>query len=83
MSSGCKALEAEVLAGQVDAGGDPVVEWAVGNAVVKRDDKDNVLPTKKKSRGRIDPVVALAIAWNLQLRLVPEQPAEDPDLVVA
>jgi phage terminase large subunit-like protein len=83
MTSGCKALEADVLAGQVDVGGCPLFEWTVGNAVVKRDDKDNLLPTKRKSRGRIDPVVALAIAWNLALRVTSEPAADDPDLVVA
>jgi len=83
MSSGCKELEAEVLAEQVDAGGSPLMEWCVGNAVVQRDGKDNIYPVKRRSRGRIDPVVALAIAWNLQLRQEAEPPAEDPDLVVA
>jgi phage terminase large subunit-like protein len=82
MSSGCKALEADVLAGRVDGGGSPVVEWCVGNAVVARDNKDNIYPTKRRSRGRIDPVVAMAIAWNLAARQRDEAPAEEPDLVV-
>src|SRR5262249_52391414 len=83
MSSGCLALEAEVLAGGVDAQDDPVMQWCVGNAVVNRDGKDNIYPVKKRSRGRIDPVVALAIAWNLAVKTEAEPPAEDPDLVVA
>jgi phage terminase large subunit-like protein len=76
-------MEAEILAGTVDAGGDPLVEWCVSNAVVQRDGKDNIYPVKRRSRGRIDPVVALAIAWNLHVRLslVPE--AADPDLLTA
>ena len=83
MSSGCKEMEAAVLAGQVDAGGCPLMEWCVGNAVVQRDNKDNIYPVKRKSRGRIDPVVALSIAWNLFLRTEEQPAAEDPDLVVA
>ena len=83
MSSGCKSMEAEVLAGLVDAGGCPLMEWCAGNAVVQRDGKDNIFPVKRKSRGRIDPIVALAIAWNLALRVTIESVAEDPDLVVA
>jgi len=83
MSSGCKELEAEVLAGAVNAGACPVMEWAASNIVVKRDDKDNILPAKKRSRGRIDPIVALAIAWNILLRLTAAPVADDPDLVVA
>lgn len=82
MSSGCKDCEAAVLAGTVDAQDDPLMLWCVGNAVVQRDGKDNIYPVKKKSRGRIDPVVALCIAWNLALRAIAEPPAEDPDLVV-
>jgi phage terminase large subunit-like protein len=82
MSSGCLALEAAVLAGQVDAQDDPLMLYCVGNAVVQRDGKDNIYPVKKKSRGRIDPVIALAIAWNLMLRATSVPPAEDPDLVV-
>jgi phage terminase large subunit-like protein len=68
MSSGCLALEAAVLAGEVDAQGDPLMTWAVGNAVVQRDGKDNIYPVKKRSRGRIDPVMALCIAEALALR---------------
>jgi phage terminase large subunit-like protein len=83
MSSGCKALEAAVLAATVDAGGCPLMEWCVSNAVVQRDNKDNIYPVKRRSRGRIDPVVALAIAWNLQLRVSIPATAEDPELVVA
>jgi phage terminase large subunit-like protein len=83
MSSGCKTMEAAVLAGEVDAGGCPLMEWCVSNAVVQRDNKDNIYPVKRRSRGRIDPVVAMAIAWNLWGRLEAEAPpADDPDLVV-
>ena len=83
MSSGCKSMEAAVLAGEVDAAGCPLMAWCVSNAVVQRDNKDNIYPVKRRSRGRIDPVVALAIAWNLLLRLEAAPVAEDPDLVVA
>ena len=74
MSSGALALEAAVLAGEIDAGGDPLMTWAVGNAVVQRDGKDNIYPVKKRSRGRIDPVMALAIAWSLVLRTAAAPP---------
>ena len=74
MSSGCLALEAAVLAGEIDAAGDPLMTWAVGNAVVQRDGKDNIYPVKKRSRGRIDPVMALAIAWSLAIRTAAAPP---------
>jgi phage terminase large subunit-like protein len=77
MSSGCLALEAAVLAGEVDAQGDPLMTWAVGNAVVQRDGKDNIYPVKKRSRGRIDPLMALAMAFSLAVRPAPAVPQYD------
>src|SRR5690606_14647059 len=65
----CLRFEAEVLAGNVDAGASPLMAWCVSNTVVQRDGKDNVQPTKKKSRGRIDPVVAANIALSVYLRM--------------
>lgn len=72
MSSACRRFEADVLAGDVDANDDPLMRWCVSNAVVQRDGKDNIYPVKKKSRGRIDPVMATLIAASLYLR----QPVE-------
>jgi phage terminase large subunit-like protein len=69
MSSGAKKFEAEVLAGHVDAGGCPLMAWCASNVVVQRDGKDNIYPVKKKSRGRIDPIMAAIIGVNLALRL--------------
>lgn len=69
MSSGALKFEAEVLAGQVDAGGSPLVAWSAANAVVQRDGKDNIYPVKKKSRGRIDPIMAAIIGMSLAMRM--------------
>ena len=81
MSAPCKDFEADVLDGVVDAGGDALMQWCVANVVVQRDHKDNIYPTKKKSRGRIDPVVAAVIARKLAA--LAEEPVEDPVMVVA
>jgi len=62
LSQPAKALEADVLGGTVDAGRNPLMDWCISNTVVQRDEKDNIFPTKKRSRGRIDPVVATVIA---------------------
>jgi phage terminase large subunit-like protein len=83
MSVGASAYEAAVLGGLVDAGGCPLMTWTHANAVVQRDGKGNIFPIKKKSRGRIDPVMAAVIGVNLALRASIETPAEDPVLVVA
>lgn len=75
MSAGALAFEAEVLAGDVDAGGSPLMAWCASNAVVQRDGKDNIFPIKKKSRGRIDPIMAAVIGRNLALKLAPPAPS--------
>lgn len=68
MSSACLRLQADILDGLVDARKCPVTAWSVSNTVDQRDGKDNMMFIKKKSRGRIDPVVSMAIALALWLR---------------
>lgn len=72
MSSACLRMQAHILAGEVDAGGCPVTAWAVSNTVDQRDGKDNMMFIKKKSRGRIDPVIAPTIGMALWLKQPPE-----------
>jgi phage terminase large subunit-like protein len=62
MSAACLATQADVLAGQVDANNCPVTAWCVSNVVGQKDGKDNLMFAKGRSRGRIDPVIALTIA---------------------
>lgn len=80
MSSGCSGVKAAILGAEVDAGGDPLMTWTVGNVVEQTDGKDNIYFVKKRSRGRIDPVLALAIAWALGLRTADAAPA--PQILV-
>lgn len=75
LSAAALELEAAVLAGRVNAGGCPLMAWTFSNAVAQRDGKDNIQPIKRRSRGRIDPVVATCSAMALWKR----QPAEDMD----
>ena len=82
LSGPAKDFEADVLDGLIDAGGDPLVQWTVSNAVVQRDNKDNIFPVKKRSRGRIDPVMAALNARKLATVQTAGK-ADDPDLVVA
>ncbi len=65
MSKAALEYEASVLEGVVDANGCPLMAWCHANAVVQRDGKDNIYPVKKKSRGRIDPLMATIIGWRL------------------
>jgi phage terminase large subunit-like protein len=83
MSAPAKEFEADVLDGIVDACGNPIMQWAVSNVRVQTDNKDNLYPTKKRSRGRIDPVIATLIARKLAALDVAPATADDPDLIVA
>jgi len=74
MSSACLRVQADILAGEVDAGGCPVTAWAVSNAVPNIDGKDNLLFAKGRSRGRIDPLIAGTIGTALSIRF-PQEPA--------
>ncbi len=65
LSGPAKEYEADVLDGKVDVGGNPLLAWNAANAVCQRDGKDNIQPIKKRSRGRIDGVVASLIARKL------------------
>lgn len=73
MSSACLRVQAEILDANVDANGCPVTAWSVSNVVPNRDGKDNLMFAKGKSRGRIDPVIALTIAVSLWLRQPPDE----------
>lgn len=82
MSSACLKMQAEILGAQVDAFGCPVTAWSVSNTVDDRDGKDNMQFIKKKSRGRIDPVIAPTIAMALAIRLPVNKPKEYQLIVV-
>jgi phage terminase large subunit-like protein len=83
MSAPAKDFEADVLDALVDGGGNPLLTWAASNVIVQRDSKDNIYPTKRRSRGRIDPIVAGLIARKLATIDAGLATAADPDLVVA
>lgn len=68
MSSACLRVQADVLAGVLDVDGDPVSAWAAANTVGQVDGKGNLMFAKGKSRGRIDPVIAITIAVAHWLR---------------
>jgi phage terminase large subunit-like protein len=62
MSPAMLSLEAKLLNGTIRHGGHPVLTMCAQNATVKADEKGNRTLDKKKSHGRIDGMVALAMA---------------------
>lgn len=72
MGQACREMQAEILGGHVDARGCPVTAWAVSNVAGYEDGPLNLMFSKKKSRGRIDPVIAATIGMALALRMPAE-----------
>lgn len=65
MSPALRDLEGAFLGGTINVGKNPVLETCARNAVVARDPAGNRKLAKNKSRGRIDGMVALAMAMSV------------------
>jgi phage terminase large subunit-like protein len=57
-----KEFEAWLLEAKLDHGSNPVLTWMASNLAVQRDKNENMMPTKRLSRGRIDGCSALIMA---------------------
>lgn len=68
MSAPTKELLKYVLEGKIIHGGHPILRWNADNMIVTTDDQDNIKPSKKKSRQKIDGIVALIIALDRFMR---------------
>ncbi len=68
LSAATKELERLVLAQAVGHGGHPVLRWMVDNVTVVRDAADNLKPDKRRSRNKIDGVVATVMALDRAMR---------------
>ncbi|MCB6184276.1 terminase large subunit [Leeia sp. TBRC 13508] len=74
LSTPTKKLEGLVLEKKIQHNGHPVLRWNAGNVTLLRDTNDNYRPNKKKSRERIDGVVATIMAINrAEMSVAPAQ----------
>jgi phage terminase large subunit-like protein len=62
MSPALRDLEQVLLEGQLAHGDHPVLSMCAANTVITVDDAGNRKPSKKRSVGRIDGLVAMAMA---------------------
>lgn len=86
MSPALDALEADLLNGAVRHGGHPVLAMCAAHAVVLPDPAGNRKLAKHKSTGRIDGMVALAMAEGVEAMSVeaaPYSPWDDPNFSLA
>lgn len=63
LSGPTKDFREKVMQGQIVHDGNPVLAWAMGNAVTRQDPQENIMLDKSRSRERIDPVVATITAY--------------------
>lgn len=64
LSAPTKELRKQVYAGNIIHFGDPVLHWAVSNAIQKMDAQENIMLDKSKSKDRIDPIAAIINAFS-------------------
>lgn len=82
MSPALDALESDLLKGAVLHGAHPVLAMCAANAVAVKDPAGNRKLDKSKANGRIDGMVALAMAEGVEAMFaepVPYSPWDDPD----
>ncbi|MFS0736944.1 terminase TerL endonuclease subunit [Sphingomonas sp. 1P06PA] len=77
MSPALDALEADLLQGRLRHGGNPVLTMCAANAVVTADPAGNRKLVKGKATGRIDGMVALAMAEGIEAMTIPEASVDD------
>lgn len=68
MAPAIDALELDVIERHLEHPSNPVLNWAMGNAVATTDPSGNRKIDKDKARFRIDPAVALAMGCGLKSR---------------
>jgi len=68
MAPAVDALELEITERRLVHDSNPVMNWAMGNAIVKSDEGGNRKIDKAKVKFRVDPAVALVMALGLRAR---------------
>jgi phage terminase large subunit-like protein len=76
MSPALETLESELMNGRIAHGGNPVLTMCAANAIAIRDPSGNRKLDKSKPTGRIDGLVALAMAIGQAAKQETEKPPE-------
>ena len=74
MAPAIDALEAEVISSRVCHGAHPILTWCIANAKATMDPAGNRKLDKKKSSGRIDGAVAMAMMFRADALREPTKP---------
>ena len=62
-SAPLKQMKADLMDKKINYNNNPILKWNLSNTAVKKDDNDNIMLTKEKSRQRIDGVASLMDAY--------------------
>ncbi|NCD26461.1 MAG: terminase large subunit [Deltaproteobacteria bacterium] len=62
LSEPMKEFEGEICAGKLLHNGDPVLQWAAGNVILKESRNKLYYPAKQNVQSKIDPIVAAVMA---------------------
>lgn len=74
-----KEMQASIADGRFDTGNDPVLRWMASNTVFKEPgDNDDVMPSKRNSKGKIDGVAATVIAMTAS-KVFASEDDEEPE----
>ena len=63
LSEPLKRFDAAIRDGKLRHNGSKLLRWCIGNVVAKEDHNGNVFPRKSHEKLKIDPVVALVLAF--------------------
>ena len=74
LSEPTKSFRESVYQGDLLHDGNPVLGWAISNAVTRQDDKENIQLDKSKSTERIDPIASVI---NAHVRAIVQEPKEE------
>ena len=77
MNEPSKQLERFILGRELEHGGNPVLRWMVGNCSVEKNSAEDIKPSKKHSKDKIDGVVGLVMSIGLFIN--PEVEDDDTD----
>ncbi|MEI7705862.1 MAG: terminase TerL endonuclease subunit [Deltaproteobacteria bacterium] len=87
MSEPSKTFETLVVGHKLRTGGNPVMSWCAGNAVISTDPAGNIKPDKSKAAEKIDGIVAAIMAIGRSYAVDEDGPKRsyllDGDLVIA
>ncbi len=61
-------LKALIISKRLRHGGHPVLVWMADNLIVRKDNNENIMPSKAGSQDRIDGIVALIMALGRAIR---------------